>query len=126
MELFHGTRQTPPSVVWNSEEGFDMRYSADGMWGRGCYFAVHAAYSHHQFTHQYMHKQKRFYQIFLAHVLTGESIDMNPDRGIRKPPLNASTGRHYDSITGITQGHRIYVLYKNEASFPAYLITYTV
>ncbi|XP_031567758.1 probable serine/threonine-protein kinase nek3 [Actinia tenebrosa] len=126
MELFHGTRQTPPSVVWNSEEGFDMRYSADGMWGRGCYFAVHAAYSHHQFTYQYIHKEKRYYQIFLAHVLTGESINMNPDRSIRKPPLNAATSRHYDSVTGITKRHRIYVLYKNEASFPAYLITYSM
>ena len=34
-ELFHGTRKTMPRDIYESEEGFDMRFSAEGMWGPG-------------------------------------------------------------------------------------------
>lgn len=123
-ELFHGTRGTLPSMIWDSEDGFDMRYSAAGMWGRGCYFAVNASYSHDYAYATRQHRTK-YHQMFLAHVLTGDSADLEPNRSIIKPPCNNQTGRDYDSITGITKGHRIYVLYNNAMSYPAYLITYT-
>ena len=44
MELFHGTRNNDPKNIYSSKEGFDMRYSASGMWGQGNYFAVNASY----------------------------------------------------------------------------------
>ena len=31
--LFHGTGRTEPSVIYNGDIGFDMRYSDKGMWG---------------------------------------------------------------------------------------------
>jgi hypothetical protein len=40
--LFHGTRGTDPVNIIKHEMGFDMRYSAEGLWGRGAYFAVNA------------------------------------------------------------------------------------
>ena len=43
--LFHGTSGTDPKLVYDSEEGLDMRFSNDGMWGRGIYFAVNSSYS---------------------------------------------------------------------------------
>ena len=43
--LFHGTRGTPPLMIYSGEEGFDMRFSNDGMWGRANYFAVNSSYS---------------------------------------------------------------------------------
>lgn len=32
-------------MFYNGEEGFDIKYSNDGMWGRGLYFAEDASYS---------------------------------------------------------------------------------
>ena len=37
--LFHGTSQTDPNLIFRSEEGFDMRFSSSGMWGKAVYFA---------------------------------------------------------------------------------------
>jgi hypothetical protein len=34
-----------PQTIYTGEEGFDMKYSKDGMWGRGLYFAQNAKYS---------------------------------------------------------------------------------
>ena len=32
-------------MIYDSEEGFDMRFSSGGMWGIAVYFAVNASYS---------------------------------------------------------------------------------
>ena len=45
LDLYHGTRNTPPDKIYTSEEGFDMRFSPGGMWGRANYFAVNSSYS---------------------------------------------------------------------------------
>ena len=37
--LYHGTGNTPPDMIYKSEEGFDMRFSNQGMWGQAVYFA---------------------------------------------------------------------------------------
>ena len=44
-ELFHGTGSTPPQLIFNGQEGFDMRFSTAGLWGIASYFAVEAGYS---------------------------------------------------------------------------------
>jgi hypothetical protein len=31
--LYHGTSATSPALIYNGEEGFDMRFSSGGMWG---------------------------------------------------------------------------------------------
>lgn len=43
--VYHGTSSTNPDEIIKGEEGFDMRYSADGYWGRAVYFAVNSSYS---------------------------------------------------------------------------------
>ena len=45
MELFHGTSDNDQQQIYDSEEGFDMQFSASGMWGQANYFAVNASYS---------------------------------------------------------------------------------
>ena len=45
MDLWHGTRRTPTSVILGDENGFDMRHGMRGMWGQGIYFAERAEYS---------------------------------------------------------------------------------
>ncbi len=44
-QLFHGTRATPPPTIYMSEEGFNINYANDGMWGRANYFAYNSSYS---------------------------------------------------------------------------------
>lgn len=123
-ELFHGTRETSPEAIWRGEDGFDMRYSADGLWGRGTYFACEASYSHHGFVYQ--DAQTQHFQLFLAHVLTGDSISLPPDRSLKMPPLKAGSNIRYDSINGVSNNCNVYILYKLDIAYPAYLITYTM
>ena len=67
--LFHGTGVTKPSKIYTSEQGFDFRYSAQGLWGTGTYFAEKARYSHHYSFRCFDNVR----QILLARVLTGET-----------------------------------------------------
>jgi hypothetical protein len=34
-----------PDIIIHGEEGFDMKYSNSGMWGKGLYFAKNSKYS---------------------------------------------------------------------------------
>ena len=134
MELFHGTRTNTPEKIYNSEEGFDMRYSSQGMWGMANYFAVNASYSdvyaYASISQLGGSSQKT---IFLAKVLTGDSYECAPDKTLRMPPqkLGGSTSSevqlkqvHYDSVNGYTRSSQVYMTYSNNRAYPAYLITY--
>ena len=44
--LYHGTGEADPSLIYNSEEGFDLRYSRAGNYGVALCFANESAYSH--------------------------------------------------------------------------------
>ena len=126
-KLFHGTRTTDPKEIYGTEKGFDMRFSAQGMWGRANYFAVDASYSH-----SYAFTSSGYCEIFLARVLTGYSCETKPDSTLRLPPSMPSSAAVYhdveqalyDSVTGITQGCRVYMTYENDYAYPAYLIRY--
>ena len=130
MELFHGTRGNNPQLIYDSEEGFDMRFSASGMWGQANYFAVNASYSNN-YAHTLPNKQK---QMFLVKVLTGASYNCSPNSTLRMPPLRpshttAGTGVkfsqvRYDTVNGTTGGSTVYMTYDNLKAYPAYLITY--
>lgn len=122
--LFHGTRNTPPSYIYQDEEGFDMRFSNAGLWGNGNYFAVNASYSHN-YAH---HPSAGIRQMFLAKVLTGYSVKLNPDRSLRMPPVRQRSVKgadmRYDTVTGVTGGSEVFITYSNDKAYPFYLITY--
>ena len=132
--LFHGTRNTDPKDIFKSEKGFDFRYSSDGLWGRGTYFAVKGGYSDQSYA--YTGGLDGLKQLILAKVLTGESIKLSTDRTLTKPPPkprrtsldeeDVVTNELYDSVTGFTNGSQVYVVYDHEKSYPAYLLTYAV
>ena len=42
--LFHGTRNTDPKEIYKGDSSFDSKFSRQGMWGKGNYFAVNASY----------------------------------------------------------------------------------
>ena len=126
MELFHGTQTNMPSDIYDSEEGFDMRFSAQGMWGQANYFAVNASYSNN-YAHSNIISGQR--EMFLAKVLTGDSHASSPNSSLRMPPKSYTSGSQlgqarYDTVTGITNGSRVYMTYDNQKAYAAYLITY--
>ena len=129
-QLFHGTRKNDPTLIYNGEEGFDMRLSSDGMWGQANYFAVNASYSD-----DYAFVKNGVSEIFLVNVLTGNSCKMESNRSLRLPPeiprpVKGDSGtstferRRYDSVNGVTNGSQVYMTYDNRKSYPAYLIYY--
>lgn len=133
--LFHGTRQTRPKDIYDSEQGFDSRLSSQGLWGEGTYFAVKFEYSD-KFAHTSRTGHK---QIFLAKVITGIPCECkNGDRGLKVPPKKSDhykssrtsstpkfEGERYDSVSAETNGSKIYIIYELGRVYPAYLITYT-
>ena len=138
-ELFHGTSNTPPEEIYKSEDGFDMRFSRPGMWGRGNYFAESAKYSASSYSYRKETTHTLFYffsravtekQIFLAKVLTGDSYRSHSDQTLRIPPLKTTSSSsekiHYDTVNGISHGGElIYITYSNDKAYPMYLITFT-
>ena len=118
--LFHGTRNTAPSCIYQDEEGFDMRFSNAGLWGNGNYFAVNASYSHN-YAH---HLSAGTRQMFLAKVLTGYSVKLNSDRSLRMPPVMPHSIKRYDTVTGVTGDSEVFITYSNDKAYPCYLITY--
>ena len=129
LDLFHGTSTIEPRVIYESEVGFDMRYSSTGMWGQANYFAEKASYSD-----RYAHRTiDGFHEMFYAKVLTGDSNSCSPDPSLRKPPFKATSSTEgglqfaqvqYDTVTGYTKGSQVYMTYDNEKAYPAYLIKY--
>mgnify|MGYP002803821129 FL=1 len=131
--LFHGTSKTPPSKIWQSEDGFDLRYCRWGMWGIGSYFAKKASYSD-KYAYTYKRNYVQFREMLVANVLTGNSklLPSNTEsRQLTRPPVytKATSGCPevlYDSVTGFTGGSQIYVLYKLDMAYPSYLVRYFI
>lgn len=124
LDLFHGTSSTPPNAIYDNDDGFDMRYSNPGMWGKGIYFAKNASYSHNYASQTSAHRQ-----MFLATVLVGDCINRPPDSNIKVPPHKSkgslqTSVEKYDSISGHTNGSDVWILYENGRAYPSYLISY--
>ena len=98
-----------------------MRYSRDGYYGQGIYFADNAEYSH-----TYARQTNQGYEMFVVFVLVGNSIKLdNHDSTLRMPPLiPGSQTERYDSVMNADGTHTI--IYGNTRQYPAFLITYTV
>ena len=123
-ELFHGSRSSRAHLIYDSEEGFDMRYSSEGMWGQANYFAVKASYSN-SYAYELGGGTR---EILLAKVLTGDSYKCSSDRTLRMPPVKYGQTRfqqeRYDTVEGETSGSTVYMTYSNDKAYPAYLIVY--
>ena len=131
--LFHGTCGTPPKSIYNGMDGFDMRFSNKGLWGKALYFAQDCKYSH-----DYKHKTSTGqFQMFLADVFIGDCKKMAFDRDLTHPPLrppnhpdhdfgpDAPENLRYNSVKGHTGGSDVFMVYSNGQAYPKYLITYT-
>ena len=130
-ELWHGSRLSSSDNIYDSEEGFDMRFSLQGLWGQANYFAEMASYSDH-YAFKSTDGTK---EILIAKVLTGDSFESKSDSSLRMPPEKPSSRKtgnvqlkqlRYDSVTGITRNCRVYMTYTNDKAYPAYLIRYRI
>lgn len=142
MELFHGTKSTPPVLIYNGEEGFDMRYSNLGCWGKGIYFTDSAAYSYKYCSVDTVLRQA---QILMCRVIIGDEFSCpEGDRNLVTPPRKPQTPNYsstdilddafseprvsfavnfYDSVVGKQGNTTIRTVYNNSKAYPAYLIT---
>ena len=125
--LFHGTRVTDPKEVYTGDSSFDTRFSRQGMWGKGNYFAVNASYAN-SYAHSVSGTNMR--KLLVAFVLTGLSYNCSPDSSLTMPPFRSerddptSIRRRYHTVNGVTGGTTVYITYDNTLAYPAYVITY--
>ena len=125
--LFHGTRDTDPKEIYKGDSSFDMRFSRQGLWGRGNYFAVNASYSD-AYAHSVNGTDMK--KLLVAFVLTGVSYYSEQDGSLTKPPYHSEQDdpsgirRRYHSVNGVTGGSTVYITYDNNLAYPAYVITY--
>ncbi|CDW78777.1 poly adp-ribose polymerase member 14-like protein [Stylonychia lemnae] len=120
--LYHGSGKTDPKLIYDGEEGFDMRFSNTGMWGQACYFAQNASYSDNGYRYE---APNQTFQMFFARVTVGQFATLGPDTTLKMPPLLPQTqSKRYDSVQGNTRGSNVYMIYANKKAYPEYLITY--
>ena len=126
MYLWHGTRTTEPSKIYRGEEGFDVIFSSEGMWGQGLYFAKNASYSH-LYAHKHANGDRG---MFLALVNIGSIADVEYDekitRSFRSPPDGKDSVRgkaEYRANKEMTSSE-IFVVYANKKAYPMYYVTY--
>ncbi|XP_066302855.1 protein mono-ADP-ribosyltransferase TIPARP-like [Branchiostoma lanceolatum] len=120
-KLFHGTE--PDIIRGICHQNFDFRLSGNNAtaYGKGSYFAKKASYSH-----AYSRASpdgRRF--MFLANVLVGSYT--TGKSGIPRPPpidQNDPNGDLYDSCVDNEANPKIFVVFKDDQCYPAYLITY--
>ena len=86
--LFHGAKGVSPEMVYESETGLDTRFSRDGNYGQGIYFADNADYSHAYAWTEQDEYGKTVYTLFVCFVLVGDACLLSAgDRSLRLPPL---------------------------------------
>ena len=126
--LFHGTRNTDPKEIYKGDSSFDSKFSEQGLWGRGNYFAVNASYSD-SYAHSVHGTNMK--KLLVAFVLTGLSYYCDQDRNLTMPPYRSEQDdpsgirRRYHSVNGVTGGTTVYITYDNNLAYPAYVITYS-
>ena len=124
--VFHGTGSVDPKKIYGGQKSFDVVQSAQGRYGRGIYFAKDAVLSHQG----YVHRQGNMFYLLVAKVVLGETyvcLDPSQLQGHGPPEMPQQEGgvtRSYDSIEGRLGGYPIYIVPRNDMTYPAYLIVY--
>ena len=116
LDLWHGCKNSPSSSIIYSSEGFDKKFSGNGSYGHGNYFAIKSSYSAGSYCY---HNSDGTRGIFLAKVLIGEPAT-TVDSSRRMPPLKEN-GVRYDSVTNYSD---MYVVYSNCKAYPMYYVTF--
>ena len=124
--VFHGTGSVDPKTIYSGQKSFDVVQSAQGLYGRGIYFAKDASLSHQG----YVHRRGSMFYLLVARVVLGETyvcLDPSQFHGHGPPEMPQQEGgvtKSYDSIEGRLNGCPIYIVPRNDMTYPAYQIVY--
>ncbi len=122
--LYHGTRKTSPDKIWNSDLGFDPRFSRHGNYhGYGVYFSSQASFAHRWRNTSEIDDSR--YCLFRARVVLGEQyVEKNKKTFNRvvPPKREGSNQQHYDSV--VNEDRSRCCIYSKEMAYPEYLIYY--
>lgn len=118
-QLFHGTGST--EVMKNILlQCFDHRVHSNTAFGKGCYFAGDASYSH-GYTGQ---SQDGIHRMFVAQVLVGKMCIGNGSY-VRPPPIDPQFPYDlYDTCVNNVGTPSIFVVFENSQCYPGFLIEY--
>ena len=64
--------------------------------------------------------------MFLTRLTVGKEIKLKQDRTLTVPPVDASSGLKYNTVTGNTAGSQVWIVYENGRAYPEYLVRYYV
>ena len=124
--VFHGTGLVDPKKIYGGQKSFDVVQSAQGLYGRGIYFAKDASLSHQG----YVHRRGSMLYLLVARVVLGETYVCLDSRHFRghgppeMPQLEGGVTKSYNSIEGRLNGCPIYIVPRNDMTYPAYQIVY--
>jgi len=130
--LFHGTRRTNPRRIALSSPGFMIEYSADGLYGKGLYFAERPCYSD-KYSHYTSEKGTKLYHMLVCSVICGRSKHMGCDidrsmNRCRLPPEeydSVCAGPHCPRVQGNGPDASVmFVVYQPQQVYPEYVVTY--
>lgn len=126
--MFHGS-QSWKEILTN---GFDFRYSRNGRYGCGAYFAFNSRYSdsgyavpvfgfsaltpHLLFCSYVGQDENGFKTMFVSYVVAGVSTQCAPNSALTEPPNGADS---------VIEPNTMVIVYKEFRAYPAYLIRYT-
>jgi serine/threonine protein kinase len=121
--LFHGTRSVSPKTIISDPVGFDLRFSEQGAFGRGSYFAVDPEYSD-SYRHSPLNSNGT-YQMFLVRVALGRVQHGSSDGSVRSSSNICRPDPGCHSVRGTSKRSEIFITYSTATqAYPEYLITY--
>lgn len=63
--------------------------------------------------------------MMLAKLLVGDSINIMPnDASLKLPPQKPQSDVRFDTVTGVTHGSKVFIVYENGRAYPDYLVEY--
>ena len=92
--LFHGSKTAEPEKIYKSSEGFNIKFSNVGAYGKGIYFASEAIYSDNGYAYNH---GNGVMGMFLANVLLGKIIKAD-NRELRLGYYNNDINEPHSSI----------------------------
>jgi len=84
------------------------------------YFTANADFCH---SSNYQNQKGRK-KVFVAKVLVGKSVSLDPDHTLKVPPMDTKTNERFDSVKGNVNDIEVFMVYANKQAYPEYLLTY--
>lgn len=123
--MWHGSRGVDSKKLALGEDGLNVLYANNAMWGPGIYSAQNASYSCPGYSWP-VPGLANTYEVFLCEFILGDSMQQPPTGGQKEPPMNPATGLRYDSVSGVTGGSNVFIVYKNTKVYPRFLVRYSL